>query len=93
MEDLDRVLDRHDVLPPRAIDLVEHRRERRRLARAGGAGDEDEAALLAREPRDPGRKVEVVEARDLVGITRNANEMAPRWRKPLTRKRGSPGSE
>ena len=65
MEDLDRILDRHDVLAARAVDLVEHRRERRRLAGAGRAGDEDEAALLLREPGDAGREMEVVEARDL----------------------------
>ena len=64
VDDLDRVLDRHDVLPPRAVDVVDHRCERRRLARAGGAGDEDEAAVLlgqaparrraARDPRSSG---------------------------------------
>jgi hypothetical protein len=50
MEDLDGILDGHDVLLTRAVDLVEHRRERRRLAGAGRAGHEHEAALLLREP-------------------------------------------
>ena len=27
-----------------------------------------------------------------LGITRKANEIAPRWRKPLTRKRGRPSA-
>ena len=66
MQDLDRVLDRHDVLPARAVDLVEHRRERRRLARPGCARDEDEAALLLGEPGNAGREVEISEAGDLV---------------------------
>ena len=50
VEDLDRVLDRDDVLLPRAVDVVDHRGERRRLARAGRAGDEDQAAVLLAEP-------------------------------------------
>ena len=46
VEDLDRILDRHDVRAARAVDAVEHRRERGRLAGAGGPGDEDEPALF-----------------------------------------------
>ena len=37
VEELDRVLDRHDVLLARLVDLVDHRRQRGRLARAGRA--------------------------------------------------------
>ena len=48
MQDLDRVLDRDDVLLPVAVHVVDHRRERRRLSGAGRAGDEDEAAVLVR---------------------------------------------
>ena len=48
VQELDRVLDREDVLLARLVDLVDHRRERRGLARAGRAGDEHEAARLAR---------------------------------------------
>ncbi len=43
---LDRVLDGDDVLVTLAVDLVEHRRQRRRLARAGRAGDQDQPARL-----------------------------------------------
>ena len=39
MEDLDRVLDRDDVLLARAIDVVDYGRERRGLARAGRSRD------------------------------------------------------
>ena len=67
VEDLDRVLDRDDVLVARPVDVVDDRGERRRLAGAGGAGDEDEAAVLLGEPLDAGRHVELVEARDATG--------------------------
>ena len=40
------------------------------------------------EPRDARRKPEGVELGTSLGITRNANEMSPRWRNALTRKRG-----
>src|SRR6185503_11775730 len=35
---LDRVFDGNDVARPRAVDVVDHRRQRRALAAAGGAG-------------------------------------------------------
>ena len=41
---LDRILDGDDVLAALGVDLVDHRRERRRLAAARRPGDEDEAA-------------------------------------------------
>ena len=66
VEHLDRILDGHDVLAARAVDLVEHRRERRGLPRAGRTRDEDEPALLGREPADAGRKVKLVESRNPV---------------------------
>ena len=43
-QELDRVLDRDDVAGAVGVDVVDHRGERGRLARAGGAGDEDQAA-------------------------------------------------
>ena len=51
VQELDRVLDREDVLVARLVDLVDDRGERRRLARAGRAGDEHEAARLLGEAR------------------------------------------
>ena len=93
VQDLDRVLDRDDVLLPRAVDVVDHRRERRRLARAGRAGDEHEAAVLVGEALDARRAGRAPRSSaPSLGITRNANEIAPRWRKPLTRKRGRPSA-
>jgi len=40
---LDGVLEGHDVGGPAAVDLVDQGGNRRRLARPGGAADEDEA--------------------------------------------------
>ena len=66
VQELDRVLDREDVLLALLVDHVDHRRQRGRLARAGRAGDEHEAARLAGELREHRRQAELVEARDLV---------------------------
>ena len=46
VQDLDRVLDRHDVHGLGLVDVVDHGGERRRLARPGRAGHQDEAAVL-----------------------------------------------
>jgi len=66
VEELDRVLDRDDVEGLLAVDLVDHRRERRRLPRTGRARDEDEAAGPVAESLDDGRDPELLEAEDLV---------------------------
>ena len=73
MEELDRVLDGHHVLGLRAVDLVDHRGERGGLARAGGARDEDDAALLHRQLGDHRREVELLDRADRVR-DRAANE-------------------
>jgi hypothetical protein len=44
VEILDRVFDRDDVPRIAAVDVVDHRRERRRLPGARGAGHEDDSA-------------------------------------------------
>ena len=49
VEELDRVLDRDDVRPAILVDVLDHRRQRRGLAGAGDAGDEDEPARLHRD--------------------------------------------
>ena len=48
VHELDRILDGEDVLGARAVDLVDDRRERRRLTGAGRAGDEHEPARIRR---------------------------------------------
>ena len=65
MEDLDWILDRDDVLVARPVDVVDHGRERRRLAGARRARDEHQAPVLIREPFHAGRHAELVEAWNL----------------------------
>ena len=66
VQDLDRVLDRDDVDRLGLVDVVDHRGERRGLARAGRSGHEDQPAVLVgdrpdrvgqtRPPRTTGRR-------------------------------------
>ena len=65
VEDLDRVLDRHDVPVVVVVDEVDHRAERRRLTRACRSGDEDEAAWVIGELANDGRQTERLERRDV----------------------------
>ena len=62
VEVLDRILDREDVVVPLGVDLVEHRRQRRRLAAAGRPGDEHEAARPLGQRREHRRQPELAEA-------------------------------
>jgi hypothetical protein len=64
VEDLDRILDRQDVLPARAVDVVDHRRKGGRLACARGAGDEDETPVIRGELLHAEGQRERLEARD-----------------------------
>ena len=66
VHELDRVLDREDVIGAVAVDLVDHRRERRRLTGAGRARDEDEAARLHRELGERARQVQLLERLQLL---------------------------
>ena len=61
VEELDRILDRDDVLPARAVDVADHRGERGRLADARGAGDEDQPAMLVGQRLDAGRQAQALE--------------------------------
>ena len=63
---LDRILQRDDVLVPRVIDLIENRRQRRRLTGAGFTGDQHNALLQRREAAHHLRQAECVERRDAV---------------------------
>jgi hypothetical protein len=66
VDELDRILDRDDMSGARAVDVIDDRRERRRLAGAGGAGHEDDSARLFRELCDHRRQAELVDAADPV---------------------------
>src|SRR6185503_20021364 len=65
VHELDRVLDREDVLGALAVDLVDQRRERRRLTGTGRAGDEHEAARLVAERMERRGDAELLERLDL----------------------------
>ena len=65
VHELDRILDRDDVVGAGAIDVVDHRRQRRRLARAGRAGDEHEPLLQVAEVEDVRREPEPLGGQDL----------------------------
>ena len=60
---LDRILDGDDVARVAAVDLVDERRERRRLAGAGRPADEDQAARQLRQQLDRRRQAERREPR------------------------------
>ncbi len=61
VQELDRVLDRHDVLVAGAVDLVDHRRQRGGLPRAGRTGHEHESPRPAGELVHGGRQAELVD--------------------------------
>jgi hypothetical protein len=87
VQELDRVLDRDDVLLMMRVHPVDHRRERGGLARARRAGDEDDSALLVGQVVDDRRQVELLDRLDVDGIARKTNEIELRWWKAFTRKR------
>ena len=65
VDELDRILDRDHVPLDVLVDAVEHRGERRRLARARRAGDENQAARTVGEIGDDLGQVELLERLDL----------------------------
>jgi hypothetical protein len=67
VDELDRVLHRQHVAELVLVEVVHHRRQRRRLARAGRAGAEHQAARLERELGEHRRAVELLEGQDLRG--------------------------
>ena len=67
VHELDRVLDGEDVIVALAVDLVDHRRQRRRLARSGRAGHQHQAARPLGQLRQHRRQAQILEASDLLG--------------------------
>ena len=65
VHELDRVLDREDVLVLVVVDVVDHRRERRRLAGARGARHQHHAAGLLRDVDEALAHAEVFHGQDL----------------------------
>jgi hypothetical protein len=64
VEILDRILDRHDVRRACRVDLVDHRRQRRRLPAARRACDEHEPAFLHRNLLQDGGEPQLVDVAD-----------------------------
>jgi hypothetical protein len=67
VQELQRVLDGHDVAPARAVDVVDHRGQGRGLARAGGAGEQHDPALLLGQRADDRRQRQLVDGLDRDG--------------------------
>jgi hypothetical protein len=65
VQELDRVLDREDVAEFVLVDVVHHRRECRRLARAGRSRDEDQPAWAVGEVGEDLRRIELLERKHL----------------------------
>ena len=67
VEELHRVFDGDDVLGAGLVDEVDHRGERRRLARAGRAGHQHDAALERGDLGQGRRQAEILQGRHLGG--------------------------
>jgi hypothetical protein len=67
MKELDRVLDRHDVVRPLGVDDVDEPGERRRLTRTGDTGDEDQTPAEVGELLNRLRKAQLIQGFDAVG--------------------------
>jgi hypothetical protein len=61
----DRVFDGDDVRGAVGIDVVDHRRQRRRLAATGGTGDEHQAAFFVGDLLHHLRQAQLVEVHHL----------------------------
>jgi hypothetical protein len=67
MQEFDWVFNGDDVLGTRGVDAVDHRRERRRFARAGHPRDEHHAARFLADAFGDGRQEQLLERPDLGG--------------------------
>ena len=65
VHELDRVFDGDDVIGAGLVDMVDHRAERRRLARTGGTGHEHEAFFQLAEFEHMGRQAELLGGQDV----------------------------
>ncbi len=67
VHELDRVFDRDDVVLAVAVDVVDHRAQRGRLARPGRTGHEHQALVQPAEVEDGRRQPELLRREDLRG--------------------------
>ena len=88
VHELDRIFEADDVHPPRRVQVIDHRGQRRRLAGAGRAGDQDHALVVVAQLLDDGRQRPADRASATsVGIARKVAPMPVSLRNTLTRKR------
>jgi hypothetical protein len=87
VEELDRVLDGHDVLVARLVDLVDQRGERRRLARAVGPVTRTMPRGLEANSRMTGGRPELLDRDGLRGDQAERAPKEPFCMYALTRKR------
>lgn len=64
---LDRVFHRHDVPFEVLVDVVDHRGQRRRLARPRGPGDDEQATRAAQQVLHQGRQADLLEREQPIG--------------------------
>ena len=65
VHELDRILDRDDVLVARLVDVVDHRAQRRRLARSGRAGHQHQPLVQLAQLQDVRRQPELFGGEDV----------------------------
>ena len=65
VHELDWILDRDDVILPGPVDVIDHRAQRGRLARAGGPGDQHQPLVQFAQLQDVGRQTELLGGQDL----------------------------
>jgi hypothetical protein len=70
VEKFNRVFDRHDVRIARLIDVIDHRRKRRRFARTGRSRDQNQAALFVGDTVQNRRQPESAEIANVSEMTR-----------------------
>ena len=86
---LDRVFHRDDVPVEVLVDVVDHRRQRGRLARTGRPGDQEHAARAAADLLGHRRQADLLEGQQLVGNSSQHQRAIPFCLKIATRKRAS----
>ena len=92
VKELDRILNREDVILILSVDHINHRRQGRRLARTGRTRDEDETAWFFGQFTQYLRYAKRVEAGNILWHQGGRAALTdPRWKKQLTRKRATPG--
>jgi hypothetical protein len=67
MHELDRVLNRDDVMVPRPVDVVDQRAQRGRLSRTRRPGDENESFVQMTELQQVLRKSQLFSRQNLAG--------------------------